>query len=123
MNPVESYIFEQEENKRAILTLFHDLFVNTYKLTAAIKWKVPTYFGKTWVFYLNPDKKKGIHLCFMRGRELANTSGILNFKGRKMVLSYHVTTIEDIPYEALIESIEEAVLLDKTVPFKVKKKK
>jgi len=122
MNPVESYIFEQNENERSILTFFHDLFINTYSLTGAIKWKVPTYFGKTWVFYLNPDKKGGIHLCFMRGRELSNESGILESKGRKMVLSYHIKNIEEIPYRALIESIEEAVRLDKTVPFKVKKK-
>jgi len=122
MNPVESYIFNQSEKEREIFTFFHGLFVNKYELDGFIKWKIPTYFGKTWIFYLNPDKKNGVHLSFMRGNELSNSKGILNSMGRKMVLSYHITNLEDIPYEALIESIEEAINLDKTVAFKVKKK-
>lgn len=122
MNPVESYIYERIENEREILTFFHDLFINTYDLKAAIKWKVPTYFGASWVFYLNPDKKGGIHLCFMRGRELSNIGGILKSEGRKMVTSHNIKKLDDIPYKLLIENIEEAIHLDKTVPFKVKRK-
>jgi len=121
LNPVESYIFEKTENERAILTFFHDLFINKYQLTGAIKWKIPTYYGKSWILYMNPDKKEGIHLCFVRGNELSNSSGILESKGRKMVLSYHIKNIEEIPFEALIISIEEAILLDKTIPFTMKK--
>lgn len=123
MNPVESFIFERSEKEREILSFFHDLFVNTYDLKGALKWKVPTYFGVTWTFYLNPDKKGGIHLCFMRGRELSNIGGILKSEGRKMVTSFNIKNLENIPYELLIQNIEEAILLDQTVPFKVQKKK
>lgn len=119
MNPVETYIYKQEGNQQQIMTFFHDIFVNQYKLSANIKWNIPTYFGTTWVAYLNPDKKtNGVHVCFMRGNELSEKHVIVKSEGRKMVKSILITSIETIPYEALIKCIEEAVLLDKTVKFK-----
>ncbi|WP_010182727.1 DUF1801 domain-containing protein [Aquimarina agarilytica] len=119
MNPVETYIFEQSENKQQILTFFHDLFVNQYGLTANIKWKIPTYYGKTWVTYLNPDKKKdGIHVCFVRGNELSEKHSILKAEGRKMVKSMYVDSLDKIPYEQFIDCIKEAITLDKTVKYK-----
>ncbi len=122
MNPVDSYILSQPNDKRDIFTFFHSLFTNTYGLTPHIKWNIPTYYGKTWIFYINPDKKEGIHLCFMRGNELSNPQKVLESKGRKMVLSYHIKNLDNIPYKLLIENIEEAINLDKTVAFKVRKK-
>ena len=118
MNPVENYIFELENPQREIMTLFHDLFVNQYELTANIKWKVPTYFGNTWVFYMNPDKKSnGVHLCFMRGNELSEKHRIIKSEGRKMVKSILITSVEEIPYEELTACFDEAVKLDKEVKF------
>ncbi len=119
MNPVETYIYEQNEKKQQILTFFHDLFINKYGLTANIKWKIPTYYGKAWVAYLNPDKKTdGIHICFVRGNELSEKHSILKTEGRKMVKSIYIDSVEKIPYEKLINCIEEAVTLDQTVKYK-----
>ncbi len=119
MNPVETYIYKQSENKQQILTFFHDLFVNQYRLTAHLKWKIPAYYGKTWVTYLNPDKKKdGIHICFVRGNELSEKHSILKTEGRKMVKSIYIDKLDKIPYKQFIDCIEEAVTLDQTVKYK-----
>ncbi|WP_010522568.1 DUF1801 domain-containing protein [Aquimarina agarivorans] len=119
MNPVEDYIHTQSEITQKILTFMHDILINTYSLKAAIKWKIPTYFGISSVVYLNPDKKlEGVHVCFMRGNELSEKHSILKSNGRKMVKSVYVDSIENLPYKSLINCIDEAIILDKTVKYK-----
>ncbi len=124
MNPVENYIYKQEANQREIFIFFHELLTNQFQLVPHIKWNVPMYKGKSWVIYLNPDKKKtGVHVCFLRGNELSNQNKILDAKGRKLVSSIFIETIDKMPYDFLLESIQEAVELDAKVPFKIKRNK
>jgi hypothetical protein len=63
-------------------------------------------------------KKGGIEFVFTRGRELSNVQGILQSRGRKEVAGILLHTVEDIPLESLYEVIQEAILLDETVPYK-----
>ncbi len=112
MNPVESYILKLAKEEQDIIHFFHSLFINKYSLNSAIKWNVPTYKGNSLICYLNPDKHTGIHLCFMQGHKLTDKNKILERKNRKLVASYHIISLEKIPYQALLECIEEAILLD-----------
>ncbi len=112
MNPVATYIINRPPKEQEILMLFHTLFTKSYGLKSYIKWGIPTYFGNKHIFYLNPDKKEGVHLCFMAGQKLSNKHGILQRLGRKVVLSYHIKNSNNIPYELLIESIEEMIEID-----------
>ena len=122
MNPVENYIYKQNAERREVFIFFHELLTHQFQLIPHIKWSVPMYKGKAWVIYLNPDKKSnGVHVCFLRGNELSNKNNILNAKGRKLVSSILVETIDTIPYKLLLECIEEAVELDKNVTFKMKR--
>lgn len=112
MNPVEAFLYKLDTNERDIAYFFHSLLTEKFNLKAAIKWNVPTYSRNTLICYLNPDKKKGVHLCFMKGNQLSDPKKILDSKGRKLVQSYHLLSLEDTSLEVLLECINEAVLLD-----------
>lgn len=113
MNPVEAYLLKLPKNEQEIASFFHTLLVNKYKLIPAIKWNIPTYAGNFLICYLNPDKKSGLHLSFMQGYKLSNTNKMLKPKNRKKVTSYHITSLDSIPYQALINCIEEAISIDR----------
>lgn len=113
MNPVESYIYSRSNNQRDIMIFFHKVLVEQFGLSPFIKWKIPVYYGNSWLIYLNPDSKNDdIHLCFANGHQLTDKYNILDRKGRKLVSSISIKKIETIPYKQIIEIIEESVTLD-----------
>lgn len=119
MNPVETFIYQLNDKEREIASFFHGLLVNKFQLTPALKWRIPTYGKHSLVCYLNPDNKQavqvgqaGLHLCFMRGNQIKDTSGILETKGRKMVKSYFINNLENLPLEAIENCIVEAIQID-----------
>ncbi len=112
MNPVETYILKQSKNNQEIMTFCHDILANQLGFNASIKWGLPYYTGKKGAVYLNRDKKgQGVHICFMRGKKLSNFDGLLQWHGRKLVVSYLATSLETIP-ESLIQHFEEAYKID-----------
>ena len=118
MAPVEAFILSKEGNQRVILQFLHDLLMSSTEMTNKIRYKVPFYFRKSWICYLNPIKKSaGIELVFLRGNELSNEQGILEARGRKQVRGIIFTKVEDIPVETLLEIIQEAIFLDQEVPY------
>ncbi len=121
MNTVEDYIFDYEGPEREVLEYFHELMTSFPGITAKIRFKVPFYYQKTWVCYLNPVKPDKIALCFLRGYELSNDQGLLETKGRKQVSSVEFASVGEIPKEAILEIINEALLLDEMVPYHPKK--
>lgn len=124
MNPVEAFILEKEGNQQLVLQFLHELMQSHPEVTNKIRYKVPFYYLKSWICYLNPTKKPvGIEMVFLRGNELSNEQGLLEHKGRKQVAGITFQTVEDIPVESLLEIIQEAILLDTTVPYASKRKK
>jgi hypothetical protein len=128
VNEVEEYIYSFEGDDLEIMKVLHDLMMDQPGISCQLTYKIPFYYRKSWICYINPVKKGGIEFVFTRGRELSNEQGILKARGRKEVAGIHCNTVDDIPVESLYEVIQEAILLDETVPyetpwFKVKKKK
>ncbi len=118
MYTVQEFIMQQQDEQRDIL-LYLDALISAYPgITSKIRYKIPFYDGKSWICYLNPLKKGGIELVFLRGNELSNEQGILDAKGRKQVRGISCHRLEDIPEEAVREILEEAILLDETVKYK-----
>lgn len=114
MNPIESYIYSRAASQRDIMIFFHNILTKQFELSPFIKWKVPVYYGNSWLIYLNPDlKSDSVHLCFANGFLLSDKYKILERKGRKLVSSILIKNIEAIPYQQIIEIIEESVTLDK----------
>jgi len=99
------------------------LLISFPDIEPKLKYKIPFYYRKSWICYLNPIKKKGIELCFTRGNELSNTQGLLAARDRKQIRGVIFETVESIPEESLLELLQEAFLLDETVPYQSKRKK
>jgi len=112
MSAVSDYIFQQQGNQKEILLYFHDWFTNELKLTSKIRCKIPFYDKRSWICYLNPTTGRKVELAFIRGNELSNEHGILNFKDRKQIAGIEFENLENIPFQAINEIIQEAILLD-----------
>jgi len=123
MTAIEDFIYEYEDEQRNILLYFHHIFVNDLDLESKIRFGIPFYYGRSWICYLNPNKKGGIELAFVRGNELSNDQGILDAKGRKQVLSIELENVKSMPEDLIMEIIQEALLLDETIPYASKNKK
>lgn len=122
MTEVQDFILTHEGNQKEIMLFIHEYMMAQPQVTAKLRYKIPFYYRKTWICYLNPRKDNSIEFCFIRGRELSNEQGIIEAKGRKMIKSINLTNLKDLPQEPLFEVIQEALLLDDTVPFTINKK-
>ncbi len=123
MDAVLDYIYEQEGEQREILLFLHELMCSYPAITSKIRYRVPFYYRKSWICYLNPRKNNTVEFCFIRGNELSNEQGILESKGRKQVYSLTFDDVKTIPVETLEEIIQEAILLDDTVKYASKRTK
>jgi len=123
MSKVLDMIMEQEPHQKAIMEYLHELMCSYPEVTSKIRYRIPFYYKKSWICYLNPIKKEGVELAFIRGNELSNEQGLLDARGRKQVAGVIFTKLSDIPQEVLCEVIEEAIILDEMVPYQSKRKK
>ncbi len=123
MNEVENFIYQFENHQRAVLLFLHDLLSNQLELEDKLRYRIPFYYGRSWICYLRPNDDQSIELVFLRGNELSNSQGILDCKGRKQVSGITIKNITEIPMAALEETLQEALLLDETTAYKSKRKK
>lgn len=122
MTEVEGFIYQYEDNQREVLLYFHHLFTHELGLAEKIRFKIPFYYGKSWICYLNPTKDQKVELAFVRGNELSNQQGLLENNGRKQVYGIMIENLNEIPKD-LNEVIQEAILLDKSVAYGSKNKR
>jgi hypothetical protein len=117
VNEVEEYIYGVEGDTFEVMKYLHDLMMDQPGIRSKIAFKIPLYYRNSWICYMYPLKKGGIEFAFTRGKELSNSQGILEARGRKEVRGIRLNTMEDVPLESLHEVIQEAILLDETVPY------
>ena len=120
---VENFLHNLDASQKEVAVYLHKLMVSFPGVVSKIRYKIPFYYQKSWICYLNPSKKNQIEFAFTRGNELSNEQGLLDSKGRKQISGITFTSINDIPKESLIEIIQEALLLDTHVPYASKRKK
>ena len=124
MEPVELFILDLEVPQRDVFEYLHDLILSNYpELTPKIRYKIPFYYRKSWICYLNPTKNGRVELAFLRGRELSNEQGLLQARNRKLVRGITFDSTVNIPEEALHEILQEALLLDEEIAYASKHKK
>lgn len=80
MDPVENFIYQFEGQQREVLIFLHNLLLQEPKITTKIRFKIPFYYRKHWVCYLNPKKNGTVEFSFIRGNELSNEQGLLESK-------------------------------------------
>lgn len=122
MSAVEIFIDECEEPARSIMIYLHEVLTNELGLKPKIRYKIPFYDSKSWICYLNPQKDKSVELAFTRGNELSNEQGMLENKGRKQIMGVCFSSLESIPHNSLMEVLLEAIELDASTAYKVKRK-
>lgn len=111
---VEDFILRHEGSQQEILAHFHDAFVNELGLLAKLAYGIPFYYKRKRIFYLNPKKNGAVDLAFVRGIEMSNSNGLMELKDRKHIMSIEVKDIRTMPYEGIMENIQEAIFLDET---------
>jgi hypothetical protein len=116
MDKIEEYIYNFEGEQREILLQLHNLLLSFPHVVAKYKYKIPFYYRKSWICYLLANKDGSVDLSFTRALELADDNKLLDFRGRKMVASICISSIQDLNQEVII-LIQEALLLDDTVPY------
>lgn len=121
MSQAEDFIYGFEGEPLEIMRWFHELLTGEFNLTAKIRYKIPFYYGKTWICYLNPGKDGSVEFAFVRGNELSNEQGLLQHNGRKQVAGITLQFFSDIPVKSIKEVIHEAVFLDEEVPYQLKR--
>ncbi|MBL8016592.1 MAG: DUF1801 domain-containing protein [Ignavibacteria bacterium] len=117
MTEAEDFIYQFDSSQRDVMLYFHKLLTKDLNLTEKIRFKIPFYFSRSWICYLNPLKNGKVEFAFVRGNELSNSQGILDSKGRKQVYSIEFENVSEIPVMVVNEIIHEAILLDGTKPY------
>ena len=111
MNEVENYIYSHEPIKREMFLFVREVLHRCIpKLQEKIAYKIPFFRYYSSFCYLKPTKK-GIDLSFLRGQELSNQQGVLEYRTRKQVASLHYCNISEINETTLREIIHEAAIL------------
>ena len=122
MTEAEDFIYQFEGNQRDVMLYFHRLLTIELDLTDKIRFKIPFYYRRSWICYLNPIKNSAVEIAFIRGNELSNYQGILESRGRKQVYGVQFEKVNEIPVQEMNEIIQEAILLDESAPYKSKRK-
>ena len=112
METVENFILGLDGQQKAIVSFLHQNLTRNHDLIPKIRFKIPMYYRKSWVCYLNPIKNNGIELAFMKGHMLSNELGFLNQKNRKMVSGIEFFDVNQINEQMVNQIIQEAIILD-----------
>lgn len=123
METVEDFIHQLEGDQKEIMIYLHNILINEFELKDKIRYKIPFYYGNSWICYLNPRKMGDVEMAFVRGNELPSYPGYLENQGRTQVFGITITTKKDIPQDVLLAIIQDAILLDETKPYASKRKK
>ena len=123
MTEVEDYIYTYEGGQRKLLIYLHEWLTQKVNMIDKLKYQIAFYYQKSWICYLNPSKTGGVEFAFVRGNELSNQNALLESKGRKQVYSVTYEQVTDVALDLLNEVMQEAILLDSTVPYAAKRRR
>lgn len=122
MDACLDYIYQLEGDQQEIMLHLHEILTSYPGVSGKIRYKIPFYYRKSWICYLNPAKN-GVELVFTRASELSNEQGVLDFKDRKQVAGITFAVAGDINENILHEIFQEALLLDEEVNYASKRRR
>ena len=115
MTPVEEYIHRIENpHHQHLIYHIHHLLMTFSGISAKLRYRVPFYDGKKWICYINPIKKNGVEVCFIKGFQLKERPELLAGK-RTMIKGISIFQINEENLALIAEVFEEALLLDEKV--------
>ena len=77
-----------------------------------LSYGVPFYYLNRWVVYLNPDNFQGVELAFPNGHLFADQFSALKSRGRKMVRSVEIHSLNEIDTKDLQQFLDAAIEID-----------
>ncbi|MCU0435194.1 MAG: DUF1801 domain-containing protein [Bacteroidia bacterium] len=122
MASVADYIANAPAAERHILMALHDYLCSLPGVTVKMSYGTPFYYRNSWICYTGLVKEGGVELAFTRANELSNEQGLLDFRNRKQVAGVIISDVRNIPWETVREVVQEALILDDTVKYNVRKK-
>jgi len=120
MHTVDEFILNHQGKQREIMLYISHLLLDQPGVYGKITYKIPFFYRKSWLCYLNPTRDGGVEFAFTRGNELSNDAGLLVARGRKQVMGITFYDVNEIPHDSLAGIIHEALLLDEQVPYRLK---
>ncbi|MEO9965261.1 MAG: DUF1801 domain-containing protein [Reichenbachiella sp.] len=123
MTDILDFFSNLESPQRELMEVLHQRILVDERITCKLRFKIPFYFQKSWICYLNPLKNNGVELCFLRANELSNEQNLLDFKDRKQVAGISYYSMDQIDKQALDQILHEAIILDESVKYAAKRKK
>lgn len=108
----DNFLAQCSERQAAVVEHLHELLSAFPNIQCKVRYRVPFYYQKSWICYLNRVKHDAIEMCFLRGCDLSNAQGLLDAKGRKQVSGITFASVADIDEVLVLEVFAEALLLD-----------
>jgi hypothetical protein len=115
---IEAFMEGQPAEIRPLLYQLHGLIASFPGVYGKIAYKIPFYYRKSWICYLNPLRGGGVELAFTRGNELHDESGLLEARGRTQVRGICFQRPSDIDTSLIEAWMQQALLLDAAVPYR-----
>jgi len=112
MNTIDDFILDLTGQQKAIIAFLHEHLTHHHDLVGKIRFKIPMYYRRSWVCYLNPIKKDGVELAYIHGHLLSNEQGLLQRKDRKMVAGIDLYDVSALPMTAIDQITQEAIILE-----------
>jgi hypothetical protein len=109
---MDDFVERLSENQKQVFWYLNNLLISFPGIQQKIRYKIPFYYRKHWVCYINPLKDNSLELAFINGSKMANEQGLLKRKGRKMVSGITFTSTDDYNEDELLEILHEAFILD-----------
>jgi hypothetical protein len=113
MNAVEECLFGWPEEQRRLGLILRDCLrapapeLRAPDVTEKVNWKVPFFYHDGWFAYLNPLRRGGVDVCFIRGTQLDDPGGLLERRGRRQIASVPIADLADL--EAKASALDELI--------------
>lgn len=113
------FLYQCTPSQKAIVKYLHDEMTNLPGIELRMRYKLPFYYRRSWVCYMNPLKSGGVELCFTKGYLLSNAHGLLSANGRTMISGVVYNSVGDIDLGDFLDTFHEALIIDEdTAPKK-----
>ena len=123
MIDIEEFAYRYSEEQANLLLYLYHLITSFPHIRAKISYRIPFYYGKSWICYTNPTKKGGVELAFVRGNELSDENNLLQARDRKQVSGITLMSMQEVNESHLVSLLIQAIELDRTKPYKGPKSK
>lgn len=112
-----SVILKYTENQQKIFEFYNDLFLSYDNIKYKTRYKIPFYYGETWICYLSPKGEVGVELCFLRPIDMKLSVDNLDYKDRKQIAGITIVDLDQKQIRVIKEIFEEAIFVDETIKY------